>query len=275
MNFGLRDKLMMFLLLTLWLCVYFPILPDMVRDWLSHSDNSHGFIVPLMSGYFIWQRMDKLAILQPSSSMLGGGLLLVTLLLYLLSYAGGIVFTGRIAFILSLYALLWCCLGSAAIRVLAFPVLFLLFMIPVPYSLLGLVSMPLQLIATKISANVIQACTIPVYREGNMLFFVGTQLEVAEACSGIRSIMSLAMLAIAFASMTHSGWKGKSILIFSAVPVAILANIVRVSGTGILAHFYGGKVARGFVHEFSGLVVFIFGFLVLMGISALLNRGTK
>lgn len=275
MSIGRNDKLKLFLLLAFLLGIYSPIIPEMVTEWLNHSDNSHGFIVPLMSGYFLWQRKDKLSSLNPESSLIGGLLLLLSLLIYLISYAGGIAFTSRIAFVLSLLALLWCCLGTAVIRTLLFPVLFLLFMIPVPYSLLTIVSMPLQLIATKISANIIQACSIPVYREGNMLFFVGTQLEVAEACSGIRSIVSLAMLAIAFASMTTSGWKGKMVLVLSAIPVAIIANIFRVSGTGILAHFYGDKIARGFLHEFSGIVVFIFGFLVLMGISALLNRGAK
>ena len=145
-------------------------------------------------------------------------------------------------------------------------------MIPVPYSLLGTVSLPLQLMATKVSAALIQAGGIPVYREGNMLYFVGTQLEVAEACSGIRSIMSLTMLAFVFAAMLPGGWKKKAVLVVSAIPIAMLANIIRISGTGILAHFFGDKVARGFLHEFSGIAIFIFGFAVLLGVFAVLNR---
>jgi len=168
--------------------------------------------------------------------------------------------------------LIWCSLGTGFARILAFPVLFLLFMIPVPYSLLGTVSLPLQLMATKVSAALIQAGGIPVYREGNMLYFVGTQLEVAEACSGIRSIMSLTMLAFVFAAMLPGGWKKKAVLVVSAIPIAMLANIIRISGTGILAHFFGDKVARGFLHEFSGIAIFIFGFAVLLGVFAVLNR---
>jgi exosortase len=145
-------------------------------------------------------------------------------------------------------------------------------MIPVPYSLLNLVSGPLQLIATKISANMISACTIPVYREGNMLYFVNTQLEVAEACSGIRSIMSLTMLAIAFASMMRGAWMNRIILTVAAIPIAMIANILRIAGTGVLAHFYGDKVAKGFLHEFSGMAIFAFGFITLLGLFTFLNR---
>jgi exosortase len=174
--------------------------------------------------------------------------------------------------VLSLLGLVWCCLGAEKTKFLAFPVLFLLFMIPVPYSLMGSISLPLQLLSTRVSATLIDACTIPVYREGNMLYFTNTQLEVAEACSGIRSIMSLTMLAVVFGSMVKEGWEKRAILVASAVPIAMLANIIRIFGTGILAHYYGDKVARGFLHEFSGLVVFAFGFAALLGIFTLVNR---
>lgn len=244
----------------------------MIREWSSHSDNSHGFIVPLMAGYFAWDRIKQLNSATISGSWWGGAILFLSLALYLLSYAGGLAFPARVAMVLSLLGLIWCALGSNIIRILAFPILFLLFMIPVPYSLLGAVSAPLQLIATKISANVIGACSIPVSREGNMLYFVGTQLEVAEACSGIRSIMSLSMLAFAFASMSSAGWKGKTILILSAIPIAMVANIIRISGTGVLAHFYGDKVARGFLHEFSGIAIFAIGFIALLGVYTFITR---
>lgn len=267
-----NDKIKIALLLSLWALAFIPVYPELVSDWLSHSDNSHGFLVPLIAGYFIWQRKERLKSAVIGHSMWGGVLLFTSLAVYAASYAGGLAFPARVALVLSLLGLVWCSLGPEFIRILAFPVLFLLFMIPVPYSLLGTVSLPLQLMATKVSANLIQVCSIPVYREGNMLYFVGTQLEVAEACSGIRSIMSLTMLAFVFAAMSWGGWKKKALLVLSAIPIAMLANIIRISGTGILAHFYGDKVARGFLHEFSGIAIFIFGFAVLLGIFTLINR---
>ncbi len=153
-----------------------------------------------------------------------------------------------------------------------FPIVYLFFMIPLPGAVYDRIAFPLQLLATKIAGGVIQFCSIPVYREGNMLYFVHTQLEVAEACSGIRSIMALTMLSVIFAHLSGNGWWRKALLIFSAIPIAMLANILRVSGTGILAHFFGDKVARGFLHEFSGLAVFVFGLVLLFLVFHLLNR---
>jgi exosortase len=126
--------------------------------------------------------------------------------------------------------------------------------------------------ATKVSAALIQNCSIPVYREGNMLYFVQTQLEVAEACSGIRSIMALTMLSLVFCYLSRDGWWRKALLIAAAVPIALLGNIVRVTGTGILAHFYGDQVAKGFLHEFSGLVVFAFGLVLLFAVFTVANK---
>jgi len=270
-----KDKLKILLLILLWAALFAPICPEMISEWSEHSDNSHGFVVPIMAGYFALERVKKSKSVTVSSSWWGCLALFLSLGLYLLNYAGGLAFPARIAMVLSLFGLIWCTLGSETIRGLAFPVLFLLFMIPVPYSLLGMVSAPLQLVATKISANLIGACSIPVFREGNILYFVGTQLEVAEACSGIRSIMSLSMLAFAFAYMSRAGWKSRITLILSAIPIAMVANIVRIAGTGVLAHFYGDNVARGFLHQFSGIVVFSFGFIVLLGIFMLIDKETS
>jgi exosortase len=266
------DKIKLLSLLVLWFALFGPVYPEMVREWYEISDNSHGFIVPLMAGYFVWDRIKQLNAATVSNSWNGCLVLFLALLLYVLSYAGGLAFPARIAMVLALLGLVWCLLGNDIIKILAFPILFLLFMIPVPYSLLNFVSGPLQLIATKISANMISACSIPVYREGNMLYFVGTQLEVAEACSGIRSIMSLTMLAFAFASMMRDGWKNRIILIVAAIPIAMIANIFRIAGTGVLANFYGDKVAKGFLHEFSGMAIFAFGFITLLGLFTFLNR---
>lgn len=268
------DKLKMLSLMLLWLALFAPIYPAMAQEWLANSDNSHGFIVPFVAGYFAWERRDRLGFATLADSWWGCLMLIVALSLYVLSVAGGLAFPARVTMVLSLFGLVWCLLGNATIRILAFPILFLLFMIPVPYSLINLVSGPLQFFATKISATLIAACSIPVFRDGNMLYFVNTQLEVAEACSGIRSMIALSMLAVAFASMSRTGWKGKAMLILLAIPIALTANVIRVTGTGILAHFFGDRVARGFLHEFSGIAIFILGLAALFGVFTLINRKT-
>lgn len=268
----LIDKRKFAVLLLVWAAVFSPVVPAMVGTWLNHSDNSHALLVPLIAMYFVWIKREELGRIEISGSAVGWLFLAVTLVVYLVSFVGGIAVFARLMIVFSLFGLLWSCMGWQVVRVLAFPLGFLVFMVPVPDSVLGMVSFPLQLLATKIAAGAIQFCSIPVYREGNMLYFVHAQLEVAEACSGIRSIISLTMLSVIFAHLSGNGWWRKALLIFSAIPIAMLANILRVSGTGILAHFFGNKVARGFLHEFSGLAVFVFGLVLLFLVFNLLNR---
>jgi exosortase len=266
------DKIKISILLLLWAAAFAPIYPEMVGDWLAHSDNSHAFLVPFISLFFVWQKKGELKSCRMDSSAWGGVVLALSLLTYVASYAGGLAFPARVAMVFSLFGLVWFCLGNEFIRSLAFPIGFLLFMVPVPYSLISFVSMPLQLMATKVAAALIENCSIPVYREGNMLYFVQTQLEVAEACSGIRSIVALTMLSLVFCFLSRDGWWRKALLVAAAIPIALVANIVRVTGTGVLAHFYGDQVARGFLHEFSGLVIFAFGLALLFVLFFITNR---
>jgi exosortase len=265
-------KLKFSVLLILWAVAFLPVCPDLFWAWLNHSNNSHGILVPLISVYFIWQKREILRKVKISNSNLGAVVLIISMGMYLLSYAGAVAVISRAMIVFSLIGLVLFTLGKTIFKLLSFPVLFLIFMIPVPDSIVGVVALPLQLFVTNISSFIIHAFSIPVYQEGNMLYFTQTQLEIAEACSGIRSLVSLAMLSVIFAYMCDKGWVRKATLLASAIPLALFANIVRVSGTGVLAHFCGDKVARGFLHEFSGLAVFAFGFVVLFSEYSFLNR---
>jgi exosortase len=260
------------ILLALWFACFLPIYPSLVQTWLYHSDNSHGILVPLVSAYLIWQKRGQLKLNKISNSNWGAMILVISMVFYLLSYAGAVAVVSRAMIVFSLIGLVIFTFGKAFFTLLAFPFLFLLFMVPVPDSILGLVAFPLQLFATKVSTFIIQTFSIPSYREGNMLYFAQTQLEVAEACSGIRSIMSFGMLSFIFAYMMDKIWWKRILLVLSTIPLALFANIVRVTGTGILAHFYGSKVALGFLHEFSGLAVFAFGFVLLLLEYTILNK---
>lgn len=260
------------ILLVLLLAAFIPVYPMLVWTWLNHSDNSHGILVPLVSAYFIWQKKKELRLSEISNFNWGGVILAISMGLYLLSYAGGVAVVSRAMIVSSLVGLVMFTLGKEIFSLLAFPLLYLFFMVPVPDSILGLVALPLQLFATKVSTFLIHVVSIPAYREGNMLYFANTQLEVAEACSGIRSIMSFGMLSFIFAYMMDRVWWKRIFIVLSTIPLALIANIVRVTGTGILAHFYGAKFALGFLHEFSGLVVFAFGFVLLLGEFLLLNK---
>ena len=228
--------------------------------------------MPLVSAYFIWQKKGQLKLNKISNSNWGVIILLISMVLYLLSYAGAVAVVSRAMIVFSLIGLVIYLFGKVFFTLLAFPLLFLLFMVPVPDSIIVLVAFRLQLFATKVSTLIIQIFSIPAYREGNMLYFAQTQLEVDEACSGIRSIMSFGMLSFIFAYVMDKIWWKRILLVLSTIPLALFANIVRVTGTGILAHFYGSKVARGFLHEFSGLAVFAFGFVLLLLEYMILNK---
>lgn len=261
-------------LLIFWASIFFPVYPGLYNTWinLANSDNSYGILVPFISFYFVWGKKEKLKMAVISNSSLGLVVFIASLLLYLVGYAGGIAILQRLMIVLSLVGLITYIFGKEIYSILAFPLYFLFFMVPIPESIVNIVSFPLQTYATIISSKIIQLCGIPVYREGHMLFFTETQLEVAEACSGIRSISALLMLSVIFMSQCNNNKAMKTIIILSSVIIAFVANIFRVSGTGILAHFFGAGVARGFLHEFSGMAVFAVGFVMLFVEYKLLNR---
>lgn len=261
-----RELLLKFsLLLSMWWIAFFPLYPGLLEVWLQNSNNSHGLLVPFISLYFIWQLRDKVASLEAESSFCGVVVLVISLLLYLVSYIGSVTFVARLMMVFSLYGLILATLGKKIFKILRFPLLFLIFLVPVPESIVNEISLPLQLIATSVSAYLLQAIAIPVYQEGNLLYFVQTQLEVAQACSGIRSIVSLGMLSVIFAYLSEGALWSKIVLIVSTIPIAFITNILRVTVTGLLANFYGERVAQGFIHDFSGFVVFFFGLMLLYG----------
>lgn len=251
---------------------YATIIPGMVEDWSNDANYSHGFLVPLISGYFLWEKWPELktARLQPNNT----GLIVVagSLLLLLLGFVGREFFTMRasLVFLLAGIILFWC--GREVLRLTALPVGFLLFMVPLPYIVYDAIAFPLKLLVAKYSVLALKVMGITVLREGNIIMFPQTVLEVADACSGLRSMMSLLALAVAMAFMMQKSKLKRLILIVSALPIAILTNMFRVIVTGVLAQYYGAAAAEGFFHEFAGLAVFALAMVLLLAESALLRR---
>jgi exosortase len=269
------SRLQILSLLLLWVATFYPVYPELIHQWLNDSNNSHGLLVPFISLFILYQKRDKLFRITPESSYWGLVILAASLIIYLIGHAGHIAFITRVMIVCSLAGLVLYNFGWTALRTVGFPLLFLFFMVPVPDSVYAYFAFPLQLLVSKMSAALIQFISIPIYREGNMLYFAQAQLEVAEACSGLRSITSFLMLSVLFAYMLRGNWLKRTALVLLAVPLAMLVNIIRVTGTGILAHFRGGEVARGFMHEFSGMVVFTFGIVLLACFYAFLNRSHR
>jgi exosortase len=166
-------------------------------------------------------------------------------------------------------------LGKECFKTLLFPLAFLIFMIPIPSVLMDRITFPMQLFASKVAARSLDLIGIPVLREGNIIQLANTSLEVAEACSGIRSLISLLALSVVFAYFSqNTTWK-RIVLVLSTFPIAIIANAARVTGTGILAHHYGDQVAQGFFHGFSGWILFVVAFACLFVFGSILSKLKK
>jgi exosortase len=189
-----------------------------------------------------------------------------------LGSAGAELYLQRTSLIVVTAGLVLLLLGKSYLRALAFPIAFLLFMVPLPAIVVNTIAFPLQLFAAKTAAFCLFNFGIPVLREGNVIALAGTTLEVAEACSGIRSLQALLALGTVYAYFTQSSMWKRWTLVLLSIPIAIVANAFRVSGTGVLAHFWGPQAAEGFYHTFSGWLIFLVAFVLLLACGWLLSR---
>jgi len=252
-----------------WL--YAATLRGLVIEWLSSADASYGIVLAAVALVVLWRRREAfiLASRTAGSPLPGGAALLAGLAVYLVGQLGADVFLTRVSFVLVLTGAVWCLAGTSAIRTVAAPLVFLLMAIPLPALLMNAVTLPLQLVASRIGEATLTAAGVAVFRDGNLLELPSTTLEVANACSGLRSIVSLAAIG-GLLAWTESSWPRRVALVAATVPVAIVANGARVAGTGIAATWISPSTAEGFFHEFSGWVVFVVAFALMLGIQRLI-----
>ena len=239
------------------ICLYAGTLSSLARQWASDDDYSHGFFVAPLAAYFLWERREALrqAPVRPSAA----GLLLVTfsLIVFIAGRFGAELFLTRVSLIGVLAGAVLFLAGWRWLQLTAFPLAFLLLMVPLPSIIFNQITFPLQGIAARAGEVVIATAGVPVLREGNILHVPGRALEVAEACSGIRSLMSLLMLAVVLGYFTERRTGARIAIALSAIPIAILANAARVAGTGLAAYWVSPAAAEGFFHGFSGWMVFV------------------
>lgn len=260
------------LCLLLFAGLYSMIIPPMVMQWYQDPNYSHGFIVPLISAYFLYQRRQQLVSLPIEPSNIGLPVVVIGLFQMIIGWAGSEYFTMRVSLVVVLAGMILYLFGLRVFRYAAFPILYLLFMVPLPYIVYDGIAFPLKLFVTWISVETLQLLGVTVLREGNIIMFPTTTLEVADACSGIRSLLSLAALAVAIAFSMKFSPAWRTAIALSAVPIAISANVLRVVVTGILAQFWGARAAEGFFHEFAGLAVFGLAIIMLLSLAALGRR---
>jgi exosortase len=274
------------------------VLTKLGNDWWTDENYSHGLLIPIVIAYILWTQRDRLS-KEPRrpSSLWGLSFIIAGLLGLWAGTAGAELFIQRISLVLVLAGAVVYFWGFNFLRLTAVSFGLLLLAIPIPAIIFNKIAFPLQLFASRCAVWSMSLLDIPVLRQGNIIELIPLggreikRLEVVEACSGIRSLMTLATLAVVFAYFTHPrdenrpgggggpltwlksyGFWRSSLLVLSAVPIAILTNAGRVSGTGVLAHYYGTEVADGFFHSFSGWVIYIVAFVLLFAVGWILDR---
>jgi exosortase len=247
----------------LLVAVYFRIAGKLVFDWYDIPDYGHGFLVPLFSVYIMWDNRNALRNTPIRPSWSGLPLVVFGLCIVILGVYGADLFLSRISFLILLAGLIWTFLGRAMLRALLFPLLTLLLAIPFPEIVFNKITFPLQLFASQVASGILSSLGVPVLHEGNVIELPVMKLEVAEACSGIRSLMSLFTLAIFYGYFLERGVWRRVILALASVPIAVAANAARIVGTGLCVQYWDPDKALGFFHEFSGWVVFVISLLLL------------
>jgi len=252
--------------------VYWSTFQRLIANWSEDANYSHGYLIMPIAAYLVWERRARLTALPVRGSWLAFGVFLVGVGILLAGLLGSELFISRVSLLVVLAGIIGFLFGWAHVRALAFPLLFLLLMIPIPAIIFNRITFPLQLLASQAGEWAISAVNIPVLREGNVLILANTQLEVAQACSGIRSLVSLITLGIVYGYFTDSRAWVRVFIVAATIPVAIVANGARVAGTGMLAHWWGPDAAEGFFHEFSGWIVFLVAFAMILFIQKLIQR---
>jgi exosortase len=255
-----------------WLWLFHDVIRRLIDDWRVDENYSHGFLIPLISAYGIWAQRKRLALLELKPKFWQGGLIvLAAVLLHLAGVLSGELYASRLALVLSLAGVTLYFSGWVWLRALSFPLGLLLLALPVPSLIFNPLAFRLQLLASDYATRAIQLCGIPALREGNLIELAHLKLEVVEACSGIRSLMTLATLAVVYAYFFETKWWRRAVLVLAVAPIAVLTNAARVALTGVLAHTRGTQAAEGFLHNFSGTLVFAAAVLLLLGLAQLLK----
>jgi exosortase len=260
------------LLLIAWL--YASILARLFLQWVGpHSDPNfqHGIFVPLFALFVLWQDRKRLKAIASEPSWAGLPLVVLSLFMLVLGVLGAELFFSRVSLLILLAGLIILFQGWPFFRAVLFPWVFLILMIPIPTLILQQVTFPLQLLASKLATALLELVGVPVLRQGNVIYLASMPLDVAEACSGIRSLLTLVTLAIIYGYLMETRWWVRVVLAVSAVPIAVAANSFRIFGTGLLVQYWDPDKAEGFFHTFSGWLIFVAALIMLFAVHRVIS----
>jgi exosortase len=248
---------------ALLLVSYAPIFARLIHQWDNDPDMSHGFFVPLVSAFLVWRRRDELMAIKPRPNWWGLVLVLYGALQLYIATLGAELFLARTAFVITLFGAVWMLGGTLMLRKLFFPLFLLFFMVPIPAVIYNRITFPLQLLASRLAGDALALLGVPVLREGNILELPEQRLSVVEACSGIRSLLTLTYLSLIYGHFFEKNNWIRAALFVSTVPIAIVANASRVTVTGIITE-WKPELAEGFFHTAQGWVIFMVSLLSLI-----------
>ena len=237
--------------------LYHRIAVKLVTDWYNLPDFSHGFLIPFFAAFLLWDKRREIADTPIAPSWAGFSLVVLGLCELMLGVFGADLFLQRTSFVLLVAGLVWTLLGKAMLSQLKFVLLVLLLAIPLPTILYNQITFPLQMRASQLASAILPVFHVPVLQDGNVIRLASMPLEVAEACSGIRSLMSLFAVAVIYGYfLERTTWR-RIVLALSSLPIAVAANVVRIVGTGLFVQYWDPEKALGFFHDFQGWLMFL------------------
>ncbi len=256
LNITKQTLIQLVMIISAFYLLYHKAIAMLISDWSTDPNFSHGFLIPFVALYMVWYKQNEIALVNRRPSKTGIFIILLGMLVHIAGNVGAELFLIRFSMIITLSGIIIFYCGIDMLKAVFVPVAYLMLMIPIPAILWNQIAFPLQMFSAKISSQTISLLSIPVFREGNILHLANTSLEVVDACSGLRSLTSLIALTGAFAFLAPLSMVKKWILFFSAIPIAVAVNVIRLTITGAMAAWIGPETAHGFLHDMSGFIIF-------------------
>jgi exosortase len=251
--------------------LYYQVIGKLVMDWYDNPDFSHGFLVAPFAVFLLWDKRKVLRDTPIQQTWSGIWLLIAAIFVLFMGVYGAELFLSRLSFVMLLAGIVWTLCGRAMLREMRFAILVLLLAIPIPAVIFNQITFPLQLLASRMASAILPIFGVPVLRDGNIIQLPSMQLEVAEACSGIRSLMSLFAVAIFYGYFLERNTWRRVVLALASIPIAVFANAARIVGTGLCVQYWNPDKAVGFFHEFSGWLMFIVSLCCLYFVHTLMR----
>lgn len=255
-------RLLGLVLAGLLAALYGPVVTRLWSDWMHDANYAHGILVPPVVAWLLWRQRHRLRTVDRRPSYAGAAIVAISLCVFLVGQAAFELFVTRLSLLGVVAGIIVQLAGWRQLRICLFPLCLVALAIPLPSLIFNQIAFPMQLLASRCGEAALGLLNVPAVREGNVIRLDRATLEVAEACSGIRSLISLGTLALVYGYLGGQGPWTRGLVILSVLPVVIVANGLRVAGAGVLAHVYGAQAAAGFLHTFSGWI--FFGAAVMM-----------